>query len=586
MKAQIGEKKDSMYYKIENFSNKRKFSKFLYKFIFRKNADTAYVSNKDKNKTKQTYKQHHIRNIYIHTTDPFGYDEKYRVENPKWYEKLANHLHSKSREFTIRSYLLFKKGELYNAQKLYESERLLRSMNFINRASISVIDSTATKDSIDIRVNVLDSWSLHPKLSFSTPKLGLGLTEENFMGLGHEAEIYYREDFNNHTNNLSSHYKVNNICQTFINAQILGERDFDRNERINFRVYRDFFSPLTRWAGGVTIEYFKRNVTIPLSMDVQNFPSDLVKVQQQDYWAGMQFSLDRNEDRKITNNISAAIRFQNYRYVNSPSAMLDPAGYFSPYQLFLGSIGYNQRKFSVEQNIFDYNLPEDIPYGKAITLTGGFTKQYDTQYPYVGLTTAYGHFFKIGYFNFKVQYGSFFKEEKGFRSTFRIDGTYFSPIQDWKFASVRHFISPTLVLGNDRLASYKDRINFNGTNEFPVYNENFVGKDKLIIRYQLQTFIKKTYKNFHFNPYFITALGWLSQDHKNLFQSKIHTKFGIGLAIYNPFLVFNRFQISFVYYPSVPFDDKGVFEFNRYRNDYIPINSFAIDIPNIVNYNR
>ena len=63
-------------------------------------------------------------------------------------------------------------------------ERLLRRMPFINRVNISVSDSASGKDSIDVVVKVLDSWSLKPRMSYSGSKIGLGMTEENVLGLG------------------------------------------------------------------------------------------------------------------------------------------------------------------------------------------------------------------------------------------------------------------------------------------------------------------------------------------------------------------------------------------------------------------
>ena len=40
------------------------------------------------------------------------------------------------------------------------------------------------------------------------------------------------------------------------------------------------------------------------------------------------------------------------------------------------------------------------------------------------------------------------------------------------------------------------------------------------------------------------------------------------------------------YYPNVPFDNKPAFDFNSYRNDMIPINSFGTDIPHFVNFDH
>ena len=158
---------------------------------------------------------------------------------------------------------------------------------------------------------------------------------------------------------------------------------------------------------------------------------------------------------------------------------------------------------------------------------------------------------------------------------------------DWKFAKVRHFFSPTLALGNPRNNySYRDRINLSAQDEFPVYNYDYIGTKKLVLRYQLQLFINKTWKNFHFSPYSIVALGWLSQTNQKLFSAKTNSKFGIGVIINNPYLVFNNIKVSLVYYPNVPFDNKPAFDFNSYRNDMIPINSFGTDIPHFVNFDH
>jgi hypothetical protein len=268
--AQAQERKDSIYYKIEEFSDKRRFTKFIHRFIFRREADSASVKTRTEKQTQESYDGKYIRNIKIETIDPFGYGSKDKKEKSRWYDWFTNHLHSNTRISTINNYLLFEKGEEYNAQKLYESERLLREMPFVNRVNISVSDSTSTNDSIDVVVKVLDSWSLKPRFNYSGSKIGLGVTEENFLGLGHEADFLYRNDSKEKQDYMYGSYTAYNLFGSYINAQILGERDFWKNERINLNARRDFFSPLTKWAGGFTFEYFMRNVMLPME-DVETF---------------------------------------------------------------------------------------------------------------------------------------------------------------------------------------------------------------------------------------------------------------------------------------------------------------------------
>ncbi|TZF98974.1 hypothetical protein FW781_03350 (plasmid) [Chryseobacterium panacisoli] len=576
------EKKDSLYYKIEEFSDKRKVTKFIHRFIFRREPDSTSVKSRTEKLSQEAYNKKYIRKIRIETIDPFGYGSKDTKERSRWYDWVADHLHANTKNSTVNNYLLFDEGEEYNAQKLYESERLLRTMPFVNRVNISVSDSTSSKDSIDVVVKVLDSWSLKPRISYSGSKLGLGATEENLLGLGHTLDFLYRNDSKEKQDYLLGSYTAYNLFGTYFNAQLLGERDFLRNERINFSIRRDFFSPLTKWAGGFTFEYFKRKVLLPTETDTA-FPEVQIKVYSQDLWGGYQIPVSSVPNEKVSSNIAIIGRFQNYQYKDSPG--IDQYKYFSSYNSFLMSVGFIQRNFSVQKNIFQYDLPEDVAYGNSVNIIAGGLSRNKEVNPYVGISASYGRFTKLGYFTVKGQFGRFFNEDSQNRESFRIDGTYFTNLMDWKFAKARHFFSPTLALGNPQHNySYKDRINLSSADEFPVYNSDYIGTKKLVLRYQLQLFINKTWKNFHFSPYLTTAVGWLGMPDDKLFKTKANAKVGIGVLINNPYLVFNRIQISFMYYPRVPFDNNSVFDFNSNRNNLLPMNNFATDIPHFVNF--
>ncbi|MDR3023067.1 hypothetical protein [Chryseobacterium sp.] len=576
------EKKDSLYYKIEEFSDKRKVTKFIHRFIFRREPDSTSVKSRTEKLSQEAYNKKYIRKIRIETIDPFGYGSKDTKEKARWYDWVADHLHANTRNSTVNNYLLFEEGEEYNAQKLYESERLLRAMPFVNRVNISVSDSTSSKDSIDVVVKVLDSWSLKPRISYSGSKIGLGATEENVLGLGHTLDFLYRNDSKEKQDYLLGSYTTYNLLGTYINAQILGERDFSKNERINFSLRRDFFSPLTKWAGGFTFEYFKRKVLLPTETDTA-FPEVQIKVYSQDLWGGYQIPVSSDPNEKVSSNIAIIGRFQNYQYKDSPG--IDQYKYFSSYNSFLMSVGFIHRNFSVQRNIFQYDLPEDVAYGNSVNIIAGGLSRNKEVNPYVGISASYGTFTKLGYFTVKGQFGRFFNEDSQNRESFRVDGTYFTNLMDWKFAKARHFFSPTIALGNPQHNySYKDRINLSSTDEFPVYNSDYIGTKKLVLRYQLQLFINKTWKNFHFSPYLTTAVGWLGMPDDKLLKTRANTKIGIGVLINNPYLVFNRIQISFMYYPRVPFDNNSVFDFNSNRNNLLPMNNFATDVPHFVNF--
>lgn len=576
------EKKDSIYTKIEEFSDKRKFTKFLHKFVFRREADSVSVKTSASDLDRKKFKGKFIAKITFETVDPFGVSSFEKAGDRKWYDRLADKIHYETRASTIKNYLLFKKGEKFNAQKIYESERLLRSMYFVNRVNIDVKENKTSRDSVNVHVKVLDSWSLVPHLNFSGSEIGGGLSEYNFIGLGHEVSLEHIVNFKEKTNYLSGSYTANNLLGSFVNAQVLGEKDFEKNERINFTATREFFSPLTRWAGGFTFEFFKRKVGLPME-NADTIPEVQIKVFRQNLWAGYQFPVYDADDGKISKNIAVLGRFQNFQYKDRPE--IDSVNFFKNSTSFLASVVYTDRNFSVQKNVFRYNLPEDISYGKSFGITSGFLARNGNSEPYLGVSASIGEMKSWGYYNIKLQYGHFFGNRESHQNQFRFDGTYFTNLQDWRFGKIRHFFSPTFAIGNyEDQNSYTNRMNLSSPSEFRPFDADYIGTKKMILRYQLQMFINKSWKNFHFSPYFSTAVGWLASSKDSLFQSPINTRFGVGLLLDNPYLVFNRIQFSFMYYPKVPFDNNSMFEFNHFQNSLMMTNNFSTEVPKFVNF--
>ena len=588
-------KPDSLYYKLEKASDKSFTGRLFHNLFFRspEEVDSYDLMSEIKNYSTK-HKGKYIRNIIIKVYDPFVPEASARetandtIKHDEWIKRAGNSIHGRTKPFIIRNMLLFKKGEKYNVQKVDESERLLRSKEFVSQVRILAVDSTATRDSVDVLVRVLDDWTLIPHASYSSSKLGFGLTEENLLGYGMELETYYRYNYDSKQNDYIIKYTIDNILESQVRFQTLYQNNFNNDFKKNISLERKFFSPLARWGGGILLEGESETLDYRYSASVA--PEDILQTtirhHQQDFWAGLQFPLFNKEKEKRISNISAALRFQNLSYAQTIEEKYDPTHFLSDSQLFLGTLAFHRRDYKIDYNIFRYNVPEDIPYGYLISATGGMMKKNGENMPYVGAKLAYGKYFKLGYLNAELEWGSFFKEGNRYMSTTNIGFTYFTRPFDVKIGQARYFLSPQFVLGNNRDTSYRDKVSLSHSEEFEPYDRNYVGKDKFIIRNQIQLFPNASWKGFHINPFFITTLGLMSDESedKSLFKSKLHSKFGLGLLITNRYLVLNRFQLSFAYYPNIPFDENGGIDFNNYRNYDMPIHDFIVNKPEIVQY--
>jgi hypothetical protein len=142
-----GNDSTKVYKKIETYSKKSKFNKFIYKLLFKSNRKAKASASSIKRKRfliKKSFDRSEgkiIRNINIETLDPFGFSvDNYKDVPEKGFEKFGNRLHLKSKTWTIRNLLLFKKNQPLDSLIVKESERLIRRQRYTRSVIIKPIE--------------------------------------------------------------------------------------------------------------------------------------------------------------------------------------------------------------------------------------------------------------------------------------------------------------------------------------------------------------------------------------------------------------------------------------------------------------
>jgi hypothetical protein len=578
-----------VYKKIETYSQKSKVKSFIYRLLFRSNrksAPTSANTNRKRFFIKKAFDRSEgkiIRNITIETLDPFGFSvDNYKDVPEKGFEKTGNRLHLKTKNWTIRNLLLFKKNEPLDSLLAKESERLIRRQRYVRSVIIKPIEIPNSKDSVDISIRVLDSWSLIPTGAVSSSQGNFEITERNFLGLGHEFQNDITKRFDTGKSAYKAKYSINNIKNTFINTTFLYENSLDNYTTKSARVERQFLSPFTRNAGGVFFE--NRFYIDSLPDGNQVFAKQNFKLATQEYWYGHSFKIfgGKNEDYRTTNLITS-VGFKNVAYENRPELVYDPTQFFAGEKLYLGTVGLNTRKFAEDKYLFNFGIIEDIPYGQVYSITGGFQDKNNVRRVYYSGRFAYGNYFDIGYLGMDVQWGSFFSNGSTQETTFRVEANYFTnllSIGNWR---VRQFIKPTVVIGNHRAPIIKDRVTLSDQNSITGFNNPLInGSRKLTLAFQTQTYAPGNWHGFHFSPFYNMTFGLLGNEGNKVFDNRLYSKFSIGMLINNDYLVFNSFQISFSYYPSIPYDGTNIFKSNSFKNDDLALPDFQIGQPVIV----
>ncbi|HYX19976.1 MAG TPA: POTRA domain-containing protein, partial [Thermoanaerobaculia bacterium] len=109
----------------------------------------------------------------------------------------ANALHVVTRESTVRRWLLFSEGDVYDPALVAESERLLRAVGLFRSVSITAMPP-GPDGSVTVRVRTQDAWTVHVGLSAGRgggqTQGGVTLGETNLLGTGRQLFFGWAQD--------------------------------------------------------------------------------------------------------------------------------------------------------------------------------------------------------------------------------------------------------------------------------------------------------------------------------------------------------------------------------------------------------
>ncbi|MDR0228101.1 MAG: hypothetical protein LBI72_03450 [Flavobacteriaceae bacterium] len=549
------------------------FNKLVYKNNKKLVANAPVIKN---NQNLELGQGKVIRNIRIVTLDPFGYSDSDSLKAPDTkLEDIGNRFHLKTKQFTIRNYLLFKEGQRFDSLKVKESERLIRTQRFVRRVSIYPIPLATSKDTIDVLIRELDSWSIYPTGSMSTSKARIKFVDRNFGGFGHDVTLQFSTNYVEKTQGYYLNYRVNNIQNTFVRANLLYDLDLSGNYIKSLTFDRPFYSPYAKWAGGLSVyqQFYKQY--LPDSLD--KFELQRFKNNTLDTWFGYSIPLFKSYVNKpVITNLRMAMRYTRQDYLESPQIEFDPYQYYRDSNTYLGAISLSSINYVQDRYIFNYDIIEDVQVGKIFAITGGFKNQYNKKRAYLGLKFAMGGYTKYGYFGTNTEWGSYFYKGHAEQAALKFEGTYFTKLfilGKWRF---RHFFLPQLVVGFNRFDYFGDELKLYNVVEGLASN-TVSGSKRLSFGYQWQSYAPFEWKGFRINPFINIEGAFLGTTKDRFLDPKLYSRFSIGFVANNDYLVFSSIAISFVYFPTMPDTGKSVF--------YANSRQYNVDLPNF-NYSR
>jgi len=547
-----------------------------------------------------------IRSIFINSLDPFGYSLQDTAIYPmRFTKKLGNTFHINTRDQVIRNLLMIQPNTPFDSLLFKESERLIRAQKYVQDIIAYTSRNSAKDDSVDIYIRVIDIWSIVPTLRKSVSYYQAGLADNNFMGLGNRLQFDSR--FGKEINGLVTQmgYTIGNIGNTHIigNMQYYFSEgnDIVYNSAFNKPLYsslnynlptmtlsnrylvkslelqRLFFSPLTRWAGGIFIGQL---VTRQNYIDNDSIQYMSSKTNIHDYWGAWSLPLYKvNSLEGRTTNIIISGRILTTRYP-SPVLVSKTNSMFNNENFYFAGLGITSRRYIQDRYVFNYGKIEDIPIGRSFGITTGYHVQKNNQF-YLGLKAAWGNNYLFGYLSSHLEYGTFISNGNLSQEVITGKINYYTKLFSVGYWKIRQFIKPSFIIGIDRLPT--DNLGISDVME--GFEEINIPANKMIIlSLQTQSYAPLEIYGFRFGPYFFTSIGVLSHTSDVFVKDRFYSVLGLGMLIKNNYLFVNTFQISFSFYPKIPGQGTNIFNLNAYKTSDYGLIDFDISKPQVVDY--
>lgn len=556
----------------------------LFDSMFRKRAYTASEpgpgSVKKYNRDDfEPYRDKPIRNLRIVVTDPFGYELTDTLTGPSnTLQDIGNFMHHRSRKWTVRQFLLFRTGDILDPYEVSESVRLMRSSGLFRDALILPENEG---DSVDLYIRAVDKWSLRGSFSSGADIRSFRIEERNFAGLGHEFSQTLQTDADLTPGGYEGIYEVPRIGHSFASLRLIYADDITDTWRKAFILQRPFFSPLTKWAGGLTLgEYRYTDALIGKNEITFN---QGVNARELDVWLARSILIRTANNKGIPfkprRNIILALSARKLEFLKKGKTTAYETLYTNRMQV-LGLAGLSAIDFIPQQYLLRFGEIEYVTIGHLAGFTAGY--DFGRKERYAGVRLGWAALTGIGYTNLLVEGGRSFRESGSTYSIVNAEATWFSNTLQagtWRF---RQFVRPVFNWGeNLPLNEGLTLSDGGGIGDYrgPVRT----GNTQLSIYIQTQAYAPWEILGFRLGPVLFYSGSLLNESPEGLFQSPYYSAFGPGLFLRNERLVFRTIQVSVVLFPYLQ-GSQDFYRINGLRPWTFNPGRFLLDRPGQVTF--
>lgn len=566
----------------------QKVSKRVMKLVKQNPGDTI-VDQKSESGFRQ-YQGKIIRKIIV---NHIGFERnindttKYRVVNTV--TRVANSLHTDTKEQVIRNNLFFRTNKPLDPYKLADNERYLRDLPFILDARIAVKPVRGNRDMVDVIIYTRDVFSIGGSLSAkSKTSVQYRIYDANLAGWGQRTE--YRSIIDIDRDPKFGHqflYSKNSIKGTLINGTISytqlntgASYGLENESALFLKLDRPLVSPYTRWAGGLELSRnWSVNVFGAEAADFRDY-SYYVK----DLWVGYNIGIKNRVENRNRHFVGIRTFGQSFNQTPVQETGEDTLLYRNQ-QFVLGQFTFYNQNFYRTKYVYGFGRTEDVPYGTRMSILFGQTKQMGLVRPYAGAEFEKSVFHKSGDFmQYAVRVGGY-QYNKGLQDVVMLaSANLFSRLMLWKKLKIRQSIGASYTTIANRNTSLPLRIdNDMGIERFNSDSTTW-GTQRLSLHLETVVYIPPTLLGFHFAPFAFADMAMVAPEREVLIKQKPYFGLGGGVRTRNENLIFGTIELRMFYFPRVT-EDLSRFRITVSSNLRVKFSSSFIKAPSFISYN-
>jgi hypothetical protein len=540
---------DTFYGNFEGKSKKNLFLRGIYDATVREQKDTLGLQEKLKVENfHPEYADKIVGSIEVRAVNIIdGNVNDTSVTATRGYAIAMNKMHRDTRDHIILKNLTIHEGDQLGAYTLADNEYHLRSLEYIEDVRIIAVPDSLNPEKVNLVVVVKDIFPVSIGLGIGgLTDYSIGLNSVNIAGSGHQFTNSFRY---NSSRDPSFGYVgellFNNMWGTFINANILYRNDAIK-KLSRFTLEREFITPETKYGGGIELYNESSTFTIRISDSVN---TEVPYTRNYfDQWIGRSFLLNSISRQSIV----LKIRFMTTDYGRRPQVEADTNQQFYNVNLLIGSITLLQKNHYKERMLLGYGLIEDIDFGYAVELTGGYQFGEFIKAPYVALSLKAANKYNVGYLAGGIEYGGHIYQNHIILGLLRVGFTYYSPLFKTNLFHYRFLTRFSYTAGVRR---YPYEILNLGKEVRGASNSGIDGDNRLIARFELVTFLRGSLLGFRFSPNVYYDAAFLGSGSGLLHVSNFFSVAGLGVRIRNENLAFRTIIIRLGYYTGNPLKD-------------------------------